>query len=164
MLTLIPDSDRYFLFVIYAHDCSVQIYFYACFFSLSEKLFPDFKTAFFSMMLFGAEEFVNLFEKLSAGACIFIKYNYIHTCLSSLYSSGETCRSGADNYQFMSFHLFFASHASRVSTPYCVCTSMPSSNIVMQVRTLGCPFTIITQSVHLPIAQNIPRGLCCFAV
>ena len=41
---------------------------------------------------------------------------------------------------------------------------MPASTGVMQVRTFGCPFTTITQSVQRPMAQNTPRGLSSLVV
>ena len=48
---------------------------------------------------------------------------------------------------------------SFTDTPYWVLMSIPSSKGVIQVLTLGLPLTTITQSVHLPMAQNRPLGL-----
>ena len=43
-------------------------------------------------------------------------------------------------------------------TPYWVSTLIPASTGVMQVRTFIRPLTFITQSVHCPIPQKMPRG------
>ena len=49
-------------------------------------------------------------------------------------------------------------------SPSCVRTFIPSRTLVTQVLVFGTPSTIIIQSVHLPIAQKIPRFSFFFAV
>ena len=102
----------------------------------------------------GAEEFMDLLEELAAGLAVLVNQNDLAAGLGDLDGSGKARGARADDYR-----LYF-SHASsaHLPKPFWVSTFMPARTGVTQVRTLGLPSTVMTQSVQRPMPQKTPLG------
>ena len=152
--------DEDLLVAVQAHDHRVEVNGDASGLRLFEQFLADVEAADLGVVLLRAEEFVDLLEQLSAGGGVLIENRDMYAVLCRLNGRRQSGRAGAHNDQIISFHTAY----SFAETPYCVCTFMPARSGVTQVRTLGCPSTIITQSVQRPMAQKMPRGASFFSV
>ena len=73
-----------FLILIQADDRRIQLHLYAGLIRLCQKLLTDDEASYLCPMLLGAEELVNLLEKLSSRLLVLIEYNDLQSSLCCL--------------------------------------------------------------------------------
>ena len=138
----IPQDCRPFIRE-YPDARTVQPYVYLDLFRFFQQLFPNIDPSDPGSVSTGAEKFMQLFKQLAPGLPVFIYQEHVTPVFFCLDSSSQPCRPSSYDHDF-SFHFT----APLFPNPSCVSTTIPSSTGVIQVRTLGFPFTVMTQSVH----------------
>ena len=169
---LLALADDDLLVLVEADDRRVEANVDAQARGLLHELLANHEAADLGVVLLGAEELVDLLEELAAGAGVLVEDGHVGTAPGGLDGGRHTGRACPHNDKVGAVHRMppFSSAAVATSSkgvavaPYWVWTHMPSVSGVMQVRTLGTPSTTITQSVHRPMAQKMPRGSWRLAV